>query len=211
MLLHMLWNSGLLSLTPQNIGFFQFTKYLWLVSVVGSWYLALLLVQQGLNQIQEAKASAFQPLTDVARSIELKKDVLVKEAEDVKRNDNAFPPQMPQVDSCDARNDYRFFCNSLTPLDCSFSKEKYADVLQKRHLLSVTEAIAEIIEQNVFGTTLRAHLKGEVPAKGNGPTPLKPKSNRNFLAVALILSIACLMALVVYYTSGGREFFSVRI
>jgi RsiW-degrading membrane proteinase PrsW (M82 family) len=58
MLLHMLWNSNLLWVLPRNAGLLKGELYLWLVSIVGSWYLALLLVQEGLLQVKTAKQLA---------------------------------------------------------------------------------------------------------------------------------------------------------
>jgi len=52
-LLHMLWNSGLLWMTSYP----QLEVYLWLMSVVCSWYLVLLLVQEGLWQVRDAKSA----------------------------------------------------------------------------------------------------------------------------------------------------------
>ena len=56
MLLHMLWNSGLLFDLPKNVVFLKGESYLWLLSFVGSWYLALLLVQEGLLQVKAAQS-----------------------------------------------------------------------------------------------------------------------------------------------------------
>ena len=54
-MLHMLWNSGLL--------FSRYIRgwplvFLWLLSFVGSWYLVLLLVKEGLRQVEAAKGTA---------------------------------------------------------------------------------------------------------------------------------------------------------
>lgn len=51
-LLHMLWNSGFLWKFPRNIILLRGELYFWLTSIVGSWYLALLLVHQGLLQLK---------------------------------------------------------------------------------------------------------------------------------------------------------------
>ncbi len=53
--LHMLWNSQFLWSLPSNYVGFHLVKYLWIVSLVGSWYLVLLLVQEGLHQVKAAK------------------------------------------------------------------------------------------------------------------------------------------------------------
>ncbi|MHB1082096.1 MAG: PrsW family glutamic-type intramembrane protease [Prosthecobacter sp.] len=55
MLLHMLWNSGLLWAFPRNAVLLKGEYYLWLISIIGSWYLALLLIQEGLLQVKLAK------------------------------------------------------------------------------------------------------------------------------------------------------------
>jgi len=55
MLLHTLWDTGLLWNKPDNAGFLRIDIYLWLTIFVGSWYLLLLLVREGLRQIEEAK------------------------------------------------------------------------------------------------------------------------------------------------------------
>jgi RsiW-degrading membrane proteinase PrsW (M82 family) len=52
-LLHMFWNSGMLW-TMRGYSLI----YGWMVSLLGSWYLALLLLQQGLNQVRNAKLTA---------------------------------------------------------------------------------------------------------------------------------------------------------
>ena len=54
MALHMLWNSGLLWHLPSNYAFLKLEIFLWLTSTIGSWYLALLLVQEGLWQVRDA-------------------------------------------------------------------------------------------------------------------------------------------------------------
>ena len=53
MVLHMVWNSGLLwmALDP------RLEAFLWLMTVVGSWYLVLLLVQEGLWQVRDAQSA----------------------------------------------------------------------------------------------------------------------------------------------------------
>lgn len=52
-LLHMFWNSGMLW-TMRGYSLI----YGWMVSLLGSWYLVLLLLQQGLNQVRNAKLTA---------------------------------------------------------------------------------------------------------------------------------------------------------
>lgn len=49
-LLHMFWNSGLLYSMEKHA-----LVYGWIISILGSWYLALLITQEGLNQIETAK------------------------------------------------------------------------------------------------------------------------------------------------------------
>jgi formylglycine-generating enzyme required for sulfatase activity/RsiW-degrading membrane proteinase PrsW (M82 family) len=60
-LLHMLWNSGLLWATPGNAALLKGQFYLWLTSIVGSWYLALLLAQEGLRQVRAANRIQTEP------------------------------------------------------------------------------------------------------------------------------------------------------
>jgi lipoprotein signal peptidase len=65
-MLHMLWNSGLL--------FSRMVKgyplvFLWLLSLVGSWYLVLLLVQEGLRQVATAKRAAAGVSQEAGRSL----------------------------------------------------------------------------------------------------------------------------------------------
>jgi RsiW-degrading membrane proteinase PrsW (M82 family) len=54
MLLHMLWNSGLLW-GAFGVILFKVEGYFWVTSFVGSWYLVLLLVQEGLWQVRLAQ------------------------------------------------------------------------------------------------------------------------------------------------------------
>ena len=58
MSLHMLWNSGLLWHIPRNHAMLKGELLLWLTSIIGSWYLALLLVQEGLWQVRNARISS---------------------------------------------------------------------------------------------------------------------------------------------------------
>ncbi len=51
-MLHMFWNSGLL-FSMQGISF----VYGWILSILGSWYLILLITQEGLDQVKAAKIS----------------------------------------------------------------------------------------------------------------------------------------------------------
>ena len=60
--LHMLWNSGLLFLPKAD--YLKGMIYLWIVSFIGSWYLALLLVQEGLLQVKTAKQLAQSTKSD---------------------------------------------------------------------------------------------------------------------------------------------------
>jgi len=57
-LLHMFWNSNLLFMTPKGGGYARLWLFGWAVSLAGSWYLALLLIQDGLRQVKSAKVSA---------------------------------------------------------------------------------------------------------------------------------------------------------
>ncbi|MEI6713487.1 MAG: PrsW family glutamic-type intramembrane protease [Verrucomicrobiota bacterium] len=57
-LLHMLWNSGMLWVTPTNANVFKGQIYFWVTSIVGSWYLVFLLVEEGLRQIETVKQKA---------------------------------------------------------------------------------------------------------------------------------------------------------
>jgi hypothetical protein len=54
-LLHVLWDSPLLWDPLGNAALLKGKIYLWTVSFMGSWYLALLLVQAGLLQVKTAK------------------------------------------------------------------------------------------------------------------------------------------------------------
>lgn len=54
-LLHMFWNSGMLW-TMHGVSL----AYGWCISLLGSWYLALLLIQEGLNQIKTEKLAQGQ-------------------------------------------------------------------------------------------------------------------------------------------------------
>lgn len=50
MLLHMFWNTGMLwSMSGYSL------VYGWIISILGSWYLVLLVTQEGLNQVKAAK------------------------------------------------------------------------------------------------------------------------------------------------------------
>ena len=55
--LHMLWNSPasewIWSYFGHNVITYRFQLSIWLISFIGSWYLVLLLIQSGLNQIKE--------------------------------------------------------------------------------------------------------------------------------------------------------------
>jgi RsiW-degrading membrane proteinase PrsW (M82 family) len=57
MALHMLWNSGLLWSSSRNIHY-KARLILWSTSFIGSWYLAFLLVQEGLWQVRDATLAA---------------------------------------------------------------------------------------------------------------------------------------------------------
>jgi RsiW-degrading membrane proteinase PrsW (M82 family) len=58
-MLHMLWNSGLLwSMPLKGAALVKSELLLWSVSFVGSWYLVLLLVQEGLRQVAVVKGTS---------------------------------------------------------------------------------------------------------------------------------------------------------
>ena len=65
MLLHMLWNSGLIFALPRNYALLKGELYLWLTSFVGSWYLVLLLVQEGLSQVTNAQSGGNDSYTGI--------------------------------------------------------------------------------------------------------------------------------------------------
>ena len=78
-LLHMLWNSRLLWMTRYP----NLAAYLWLMSVVGIWYLVLLLVQEGLWQVRDAKSVAASEskaslFADKIESLHLPKEAVVR-------------------------------------------------------------------------------------------------------------------------------------
>lgn len=54
-MLHMLWNFDLWRFIPASGGMLKVHLFFWVLSFAGSWYLVLLLVQEGLRQVETAK------------------------------------------------------------------------------------------------------------------------------------------------------------
>ena len=55
--LHMLWNSGLLWMMPSGTGAIRGMFFFWIFMTVGSWYLALTLAQAGFKQVHSVQQS----------------------------------------------------------------------------------------------------------------------------------------------------------